>query len=317
MSEKPTIGILGPGAVGGFLAAALWKSGFSVTCIAKEATVGRIQTEGITIESTTHGTWTAYPAVTPVLSQPVDVLFVTPKAMHLAAALERVPPESLSPSTIIVPLLNGIEHMALLRERYGRQVAAATVRIEAKYVTPVLFQHTSSFAIIQWASGDVPAEKLDALGAILMETPGLKVERKATESLVLFDKFIRLTALASTTAAFNAPIGVVRTTPAMREALEGAVREGVAVAQAEGLPFTTESILAFIDGLPESLGTSMQRDLHAGKPTEVDHITGALVRLAHRHGLDAPTLTSLMEAIQRQELAYQASTHALASAAKE
>src|SRR2546425_22453 len=119
------IAVLGPGGVGGFVAAALARAGSEVTVVAREETAAKIARDGLVVESVRLGAFTAHPAAADALEQPSDVLFVATKATVLKAALTRIRTEP----RLVVPLLNGLDHMTTLRDRFER-VAAGTIRIE-------------------------------------------------------------------------------------------------------------------------------------------------------------------------------------------
>jgi hypothetical protein len=89
---------------------------------------GRIARDGLRVESVRLGTFTVHPAAVAALEAPADVLVVAVKAPALDAALARVRAEP----GLVVPLLNGVEHVARLRERFGDRVVAATIRIAAE-----------------------------------------------------------------------------------------------------------------------------------------------------------------------------------------
>src|SRR4051794_15224987 len=122
-----SLAILGPGGVGGFLAAALDRAGTPVEVVAREETAKALAESGIGVRSVLLGDFRAQPRA--VASAEVDgaVLVVATKAAGLEAALERVSGEP----ALVVPLLNGLDHLALLRERWGERVAAASIRIES------------------------------------------------------------------------------------------------------------------------------------------------------------------------------------------
>ncbi|MGZ4307266.1 MAG: ketopantoate reductase family protein, partial [Solirubrobacteraceae bacterium] len=132
------IAVLGPGGVGGFLAAALAHAGEEVTVVGREPTVERIGAGGIHLTSVLLGEFTARPAATAELSGDTDVLLVATKATGLDAALRRVRTEP----GLVVPLLNGLDHVRLLRERFAA-VAAGTIRIESDRREPGVIVQTS------------------------------------------------------------------------------------------------------------------------------------------------------------------------------
>jgi 2-dehydropantoate 2-reductase len=113
----------------------------------------------------------------------------------------------------------------------------------------------------------------------------------------MWSKLARLCALALTTSASDQPIGYVRSDPRWRSALEGAVKETVAVANAEGAGLDAADTLAELDGAHAELGSSMQRDIAAGRATELDAIAGAVLRAGRLHGLRCPTVQWLAERV--------------------
>ena len=114
------IAVLGPGGVGAFLGAALARAGEDVVLIGREATVAAVNRDGITVDSARLGAFIAHPVSATSLDQPADALLVATKAKDLEAALGRVREEP----HLVVPLLNGLDHLATLRERLTRWEAA-------------------------------------------------------------------------------------------------------------------------------------------------------------------------------------------------
>ncbi len=294
---NPSVAVLGPGAVGGFLAAVFWRGGFPVTCIAKESAVDKINRHGIQVESVVFGNFTARPKAVTRLDHEPDILFVTTKATTLQEALERVDPHLIK-NTVIIPLLNGLEHVQILRARYGKRVAAGNISIEVIRREDNSIAHTTPFARVKLASdGDVPKSRLAEI-ARLLSSADIKTEVLESEAAVIWDKLARLNAIACTTAASGRPLGFIRSDPRWREKLEGCVREGAAVATADGAKTDPKTVMSQIDALPATLTTSMQRDIDAGNPSELDAIAGAVVRAGARHGIACPVIEGLIETIK-------------------
>ena len=109
----------------------------------------------------------------------------------------------------------------------------------------------------------------------------------------MWSKLTRLVALATVTSAAGKPLGGVRADPRWNAALEGVVRETAAVATAEGAPTDVETTLEEIAGVHDDFRSSMQRDLEAGRPPELDAIAGAVLRAGARHGIACPTLAEV------------------------
>jgi 2-dehydropantoate 2-reductase len=282
------IAVLGPGGVGGFLAAALIRAGENAIVVARETAAWHIDAYGITVTSVRLGDFTVRPGVTPRLTEPVDVLFVTTKAGGLVGALERVE----APPALVVPLLNGVEHMRLLRQRFSA-VAAGVIRIEVDRPELGRVVQTSPAVRVDLATDDPawagPVERL----ATLLERAGIPARIGASEAEVLWTKLVRLCALSCTTSAADMPLGYIRTDPRWRSALEGAVNEAASVAAAEGAAVDPSGPLAELEQAPAELGSSMQRDIAAGRQPELDALAGAVLRAGARHGLGCPTISWL------------------------
>lgn len=288
--ERPTIAILGPGGVGGFLGAALARAGMPVTVVARESTAALIASDGLRVSSLLLGDFDAHPQATAQLDHPVDALIVATKAGGLASGLERIVAEP----GVVVPQLNGLDHMSTLRERFGDRVVAGTIRIEADRPEPARIVQTSPFLRVDIATPD--DDRRDAVEALAqaLNDAGVPAYVHDSESQILWSKLVRLNAIACTTSAHDAPIGEIRTDPARRAELEAVVRETVAVAVADGAQIESDRVMAELDATHATLGSSMQRDIAAGRPPELDAIPGAVLRAADRDGLSCPTIERLV-----------------------
>lgn len=283
------IAVLGPGGVGGLVAAALARSGADVIVVAREETAAAIAAHGLNVRSAALGDFTATPRVATRLDEPATALLVATKHGGLDEALDRV---AAAPD-VVVPLLNGIEHLALLRARFGDRVVAGVIRVESDRPAPGEIVQTSPGVRVDL--GPVPAARaaaVDELARGLREV-GIDVVRGRTDADVMWGKLVRLNALALATTAFDEPLGAIRDDPAAGAALDACVREAAAVARAEGAALSAEDTLAELHAAHPGLGSSMQRDVAAGRPPELDAIAGAVLRAAARHGIRCPTIAAL------------------------
>jgi 2-dehydropantoate 2-reductase len=289
-----TIAVLGPGGVGGLVAGALDHAGTPVTLVARESTAELIAERGLRVSSVRLGDFVAHPRAVARLEEPVEALVVATKATGLHEALERI----VAPPALVLPLLNGLDHLAVLRARFGEQtVVAGTIRVEADRPEPGVVVHTSPFLRIDMASAHPAARPgMEALAAKLQEA-GIPARVEASEPQVLWGKLVRLNALACTTSAFDKLLGEILTTPELRAELVGAIEEGCAVAAAEGASIDAADPLGELSAAHPTLGSSMQRDIAAGRPPELDAIPGAVLRAAARHGVECPTIERLVGTI--------------------
>jgi 2-dehydropantoate 2-reductase len=289
-----TIAVLGPGGVGGFVAAALARAGDDVVVVAREPTAEAIAENGIEVRSVRLGDFTARPRAVASLTEPVEVLIVAPKATGLRASLARI---AAAPG-LVVPLLNGLDHMEVLRERFGPdRVAAGAIRIESTRTARGVIEHTSPFLRVDLAADD-PALRpaLETLAA-RVRAAGIPVEIGPSEAQILWAKLVRLNALACTTSARDKPVGFIRSDPEWRPILIACLDETAAAANADGAKIDPAVALAEVDAVHPELETSMQRDIAAGREPELDAIPGSVLRAAARHGLTCPTVERLVAMI--------------------
>ncbi|MEV5983871.1 2-dehydropantoate 2-reductase [Streptomyces sp. NPDC052051] len=291
-NENLTVAVLGPGGVGGLLAGLLARTGHRVICLAGDETARTLRDHGIRVRSEHFGEFTARVEADTELREPVDVVFVTVKHTALDSALERVPAKMLNADALVVPLLNGVEHPAALRERYGAErVAPAVIRVESTRVAPAVIEHGSPFVEIDLTGDTVARGPLDRLTGAL-EWAGVKAAVLDGEAAALWAKMAFLAPLALLTTRYEVALGDLRTR--YREELVALVEETAAVGRASGAATDPVAALARYDSFPAEMKSSMQRDAEAGRTLELDAIGGALLRAADQHGVPVPVATRLV-----------------------
>jgi 2-dehydropantoate 2-reductase len=275
----------------------LARGGAEVTCIASEESAAAIAEQGLSITSNRVGSFRTRVRAVSRLSAPLDVLCIAVKATDLADALDRVPPEILG-DAIVVPFLNGIEHVALIRERLAKaRIVPATIRIESTRTAPGEIVQASPFAVIELAT-TVSEEPIVASFAALLSRAGLDVTVRDDEYAILWEKLSFLAPLALLTTIYGVPAGIVRSTH--REELIAVINEVAKVAQAEGVAIDVDKVLTLFDGLPGTTQSSMQRDAQAGRPMEIEAIGGAVVRSANAHSISLAIVPQLVDQLRTQ-----------------
>src|SRR5438067_12036392 len=187
MDPRASIAILGAGGVGAFLAAALARAGDDVVLIAREPTAAAISQHGIEVESARLGTLLTQPKPATQLEQPADALIVATQAKDLASALDRIRAEP----ALVVPLLNGLDHLTTLRERFGPRAVAGSIRIEAYRTAPTKVVQASLFLGIDVATENHrmrPA--LDAF-ADRVTAAGVPTRVMESEAQAMWGKLVR------------------------------------------------------------------------------------------------------------------------------
>jgi len=282
--------ILGAGAVGGLVGTALASIGEVVTVLVRPERLPNYPAN-LSAERPS-GTITAPTKVVATLANPVEVLWIATKTYQLNTALESV--QSLPRN--VVPLLNGVDHAEVLRARFGRdRVLPATIAVEAERIAPGRFVQRSPFVNLNLAaSGESP------LGAIVARLRGLEFTCKfiPNENTLLWSKLCFLGPLALVTSASGLSKGEVYADAEWKRKLISAMTEACAVAKASGAEVEPAQVQAIYDGLPSGIRSSMQKDLAAGRPLELDAIGGPIVRGGERYGIDVSTAAALIAAIR-------------------
>ena len=294
MSERHAI--LGAGGIGGLMGAMLAAGGDTATMVVRPATVDRYPPI-ITLRRP-DGSVISGPART-VGSLPagevVDVLWVTTKALQLDEALRSV---SASRPRCVVPLLNGLDHIAKLESVFGADVVIpGTIAIEAERLAPGVIRQGGPRGMLRLAERGRP---LLAKTATLLEPYGFGVEFIADEHTLMWSKLLFLAPFALTTTASGEPLGYIRDHPEWSARMKAAVEEVAAVGRAEGATLDPAYAEGVVNIAPAGTSSSMARDVAAGNEPELDAIAGAVVRAAERHSIPVPALRDLMQRVRER-----------------
>ena len=287
--------ILGVGGVGGLIAASVAHMGHSVTVVVRRESLVSYPDQ-IKLESP-FGNFQLPVAKTSEVP-PADVLWITVKATQLESALAAFKnPEQV---TAMVPLLNGVDHIGVLRERYGAgRVIPATIAVESERVAPGHIVHRSPFAILNMFSAGEPL-----LGPTLaqLQKTGFECHFIDDEATLMWTKAVFLALIDLATTAFDQPIGGVLANPEWKTLWESCVREACAVATAEGAKVDPNVVFTRMPQAPYGMRSSMQKDVEQGNPPELDAIAGSILRGARRHGIEVPATTNLAAAVSARSV---------------
>jgi 2-dehydropantoate 2-reductase len=285
--------IVGAGGVGGLLGGALAHSGESVAMVVRPGTRNNYP-EKIHVDST-FGKFDESVEWTESVP-PADVLWLAVKALQLNDSLRLIAEGARLP--LIVPLLNGIDHVALLRDRFGEHaVLPGTIAVETERTAPGHIVHRSPFAKLNLSARGrgMLAQTMDQLRKI-----GFTGEFIDNESTLMWGKLVFLGPLALSTTAADKTIGELVSNPELWTNLQACVREACTVGSAEGAKLNFDVVIKAILALPASMKSSMQKDVEQGRLPEVDAIGGGIARAADRHNIPAPVTTRLIETVRRR-----------------
>jgi 2-dehydropantoate 2-reductase len=275
--------VLGTGGIGGLIAAALARAERGVVLLMRQETLARYDGR-LAVESAVIGNFDVDVPAAPSLKQEIDALWVAVKAPQLEAALRLAPPERVGRATV-VPLLNGVDHLAFLRTQYENVVAGA-IRVESEHTPPWMIRQTSPFLRVELAGAEPLADELRAAG--------IETRVRDDERTLLWEKLAFLAPLALATTALDKPLGAIRNDERYRQCQQ----EALAVASAEGACIDAGALHALAAAAPGGMQSSMQKDVAARRTPELDAIAGPILRGGERHAISVPATAELVHLVE-------------------
>jgi 2-dehydropantoate 2-reductase len=285
--------ILGVGGVGGLIGASLARLGDLVTLVVRRESLASYPDQ-LKLESP-FGNFSA-PVARSAEVPPVDVLWIAVKATQLEESLVSITnPDKI---TAMVPLLNGVDHIAFLRKRYGAgRVIGATIAVESERVAPGHIIHRSPFARLNVSSA---GKTLLATTLDQFQKMGFECRFIDEEPTLMWSKAVFLAPIALATTAFDQPIGGVLGSPERKTQWEACVREACAVATAEGAKVDPNAVLSGMSRMPPAMRSSMQKDVEQGNPPELDAIAGPILRGGAHRSIPVHATERLAAAVERR-----------------
>lgn len=301
------IAVMGAGAVGGYFGGRLAEAGRDVFFIARGATLKALRKDGLRVESPDGDISLPVDATDkPSETGPADLIIVAVKAWQVPEAAEFLKP-MVGDDTVLLPLQNGVEAAEQLAASLGREkVLGGTCRIVAEKVGPAHVKHVGVTPFIALGELDNRASaRVDHIVRTLNEG-GVPAKRSSDIHASLWKKFLFIAPVSGVGAVTRAPIGVIRSVPESRKMLLGAMEEVHSLASARGVslsPEATDKTMAFLDGMPPEATSSMQRDIMEGRPSELESINGAAVRMGRSLDVATPTNAFLYASLLPMERA--------------
>jgi 2-dehydropantoate 2-reductase len=301
------IAVFGAGGVGGYFGGRLAEAGEHVAFVARGAHLEALRRDGLQVDSIA-GDFRVRPveaASDPTQIGPADVVLVAVKAWQVEDVARAILP-LLGPTSMVVPLQNGVEAADQLATALGTQrVLGGLCRILASVAGPGRISHTGVAPRIEFGERDRRrSERVERLRGAFAKARGLSVSVPTDIEAALWEKFLFIAPVSAVGAVTRMPVGVFRALPESRALLEAAIREVFILARARGVGLrdqAVEATLAYVDSMPAEGTASMQRDILEGRPSELEAQTGTVVRLARAAGTAAP----VNETIYRSLLALE------------
>ncbi|MBK6805642.1 MAG: 2-dehydropantoate 2-reductase [Betaproteobacteria bacterium] len=291
------VAVIGAGGVGGYFGARLAQAGHDVTFVARGRHLAAIREHGLAIESALGDATVRCPATDDLSALgPVDVAMLCVKLWDVEATAPKLA-GIVSNGGVVIPFQNGVESADRVAALLGpSHVLGGVAYIAATIRAPGVIAHTGTMARLR--VGAFPGGPEDRAAAFVdaCRSAGVEIEHTPDIRRALWEKFVFLASFSGITSAARSPIGVVRSDPDLRALLEAAMREVWSVGVACGIALPDDFVakqLAFADGLPAAMRSSMQNDLESGYRLEVPWLSGAVARMAREAGLAAPVHATL------------------------
>lgn len=301
------IAVFGTGGVGGYFGGRLAQAGHNVTFIARGAHLEAIRRNGLRVESIA-GDFHVSPASAtedPSAVGEVDLVLVGVKAPQVSEAARAMGP-MVGAGTVVLPLQNGVEAADQLMAALGREpVVGGLCKLIAMIGGPGRIRHLGMPPQIVFGELDNrPSERIARLKTVFDECQGLEAQIAEDIHAALWGKFIFIAAFSGVGAVTRVPAGVMRAVAQSRQLIQETMDEIRELALARGVRLADDVVarsMAAIDTLPPEGTASMQRDIMAGRPSELSAQNGAVVRLAAAAGIAVPVNDFLYRALVAQE----------------
>jgi len=295
--------VMGSGGVGGFVGGRLAHAGCDVSFIARGAHLAAMRASGLVIASEAHGD-IRVPRVNatddPAQLGVADLVLIAVKLRDTATVAAAIRP-LVGPHTAVLSLQNGVTKDDILRAEFGTAAVMGGVTYVATRIEgPGVIRQTGTIqrVVIGEYDGSRSQRAEYLLDALLRG--GITAELSTDIRRTLWEKFVFLVGLSSTTAAMRTTIGPVLKNPQTRAFLLDIMREATAVGRAIGVSLPADYAderLTFADTLPYEMTSSLHHDLDAGRALEIEWLAGAVVTLGRQHGIATPCCRAVWDVL--------------------
>lgn len=299
------IAVFGAGSVGGYFGGRLAHAGEDVVFIARGEHLRALCAQGLQVESP-KGNFRVAPVQAtdnPAQIGPVEVVLLAVKAWQVPEAAQAMRP-MIGPETIVVPLQNGLEAAAQVAAVIGAEhVLGGSCVISSLIAAPGSIRHVGLEPSVTFGELDRrPSPRAARLREALLRA-GVSALTPEDIQVAIWEKFMAIR-FGPVGAVARAPVGVLRSLPETRRLVEQAGEETLIVARARGIDLAEDSparMMAALDSIAPGIIASLQRDIEAGRPSELDALTGALVRLGAEVGVETPLHAFIYHTLLPQE----------------
>lgn len=298
--------VLGAGGIGGYFGGRLAQAGVDVTFLVRPSRALALARDGLKVTSPLGDITLSVAAITADrLSSPFDLILLSCKAYDLDNALESIAP-AVGPQTAVLPLLNGIAHIARLIESFGRtKVLGGVAHLAVTLRSDGVIHHLAPNCTIRFGPLSCESDPWTPFLLDAMRSARVDATRSETIEQDLWDKVVFLAAFAGMTCLMRSSVGIILDTADGPKLMQQMLFECSAIAAAEGFAPNETALSGYRSTLMErgsSLTASMLRDIERGGATEAEHILGDLVRRAETHAIAVPLVRTAYAHLQAYEI---------------
>ena len=299
--------VLGAGALGGYFGGMLLKGGADVTFLVRPKRAAQLERDGLVVKAQDGEVRTPVKTIQQdQLQGTYDVVLLCCKAYDLDGAMAAIAP-AMGDQSVILPLLNGVRHIDVLKERFGaKRVLGGLTAINAAMMPDGTIQQ-SQLRINMNVIGELDGRASSRCTAIktALEAGGIPVQVSENIIAGMWMKFFAFACNATVASLSRSRAGVIASSGAGASFVSAVIEECTRAVTAEGYPPPAETA-GLIQGLfsqPNSTyGPSMLIDIEDGRPTEGEHTIGDLVERATRRGVSTPILSAALCNLQAHEI---------------
>jgi 2-dehydropantoate 2-reductase len=287
--------VVGAGAIGGYFGGRMLQAGQDVTFLVRPRRAAELADAGLVIKSPNGDVTLKNPPTVQAdkLAEKFDMVLLSCKAFDLEDAIKSFAP-AVGPQTSIIPLLNGMLHLDVLDEKFGRErvlgglCAIAVTLNDRREVVHLQPMQSLNF-------GERDGKLSDRVRAISEPMAAGQFGAVASESIIqeMWEKWVFLASLAASTCLMRSSVGNILTAPGGKDFLLGMLDESIAIATAEGhaprAPFL-ERTKGMFTAEGSQMTASMFRDIKVNAPVEADHVIGDLIARGDAAKVPVPKL---------------------------
>lgn len=274
--------IVGAGALGGYFGGRLLQAGQDVTFLLRPKRAAQLQANGLVIKSPAGNLHLPNPphVLSEDIEGPFDVVIVGCKAWDLAQTIDSFA-AAVGPDTVVLPVLNGMQHLDVLTERFGRRrVLGGLCLISAVLDDAGTVLHLSEIHGLTF--GELDGGLSPRVDAIAAAFAGANFTATASDNILqaMWEKWMFIASLAGITTLMRSCVGDIVDAGAQDLAL-ALFEECGAIATRNGFPPGEKALAggrAMLTAAGSPITASMFKDIERGAPTEADHILGDLLR---------------------------------------